>query len=99
MLKILLRLLGYWRRHWVAVTLALGTAFLSLAADNLKPLALRYGVDHGVLASDEAALLTACAMIIGLYALRGVFAYCQAYMSEYLSQNVAYDLRNDLYNR
>src|SRR5215212_7202992 len=99
MLKILLRLLGYWRRHWMAVTLALGTAFLSLAADNLKPLALRYGIDHGVLKSDEGALLMACGLIIGLYAFRGVFAFCQAYMSEYLSQNVAYDLRNDLYNR
>jgi ATP-binding cassette subfamily B protein len=99
MLAILLRLLGYWRRHWLAVTLALGAAFLSLAADNLKPLALRYGVDHGVLASDEGALLVACALIVLLYAWRGIFAFCQAYMSEYLSQNVAYDLRNDLYNR
>jgi ATP-binding cassette subfamily B protein len=99
MLKILLRLLGYWRRHWLAVALALGTAFLSLAADNLKPLALRYGIDHGVLKSDEAVLLLACGLIVVLYVVRGFFAFCQAYMSEFLSQNVAYDLRNDLYNR
>ena len=99
MLKILLRLLGYWRRHWLAVALALGTAFLSLVADNLKPLALRYGIDHGVLKSDEGALLIACGLIVALYVFRGFFAFCQAYMSEFLSQNVAYDLRNDLYNR
>ena len=100
MFKILLRLLGYWRRHWLAVTLAFGVAFGSLAADNLKPLALRYGIDHGVLKSDEArAARSPAACIVGLYAFRGVFAYCQSYMSEYLSQHVAYDLRNDLYNR
>jgi ABC-type multidrug transport system fused ATPase/permease subunit len=103
LIRILIRLLGRWRAHWKAVAFAFTAAFGSLGADLLKPLALRYGIDHGLPHTDfsgsQSALLVAAMLIIGLYALRGVLAYCQSYMSEYLSQHVAYDLRNDLYNR
>ena len=43
------------------------------------------------------ALLIALASIIFFAALRGVFAFLQAYWAEKNSQSVAYDLRNDLY--
>jgi ATP-binding cassette subfamily B multidrug efflux pump len=43
------------------------------------------------------ALLTAGAMIVGFAALRGLFAFLQAYWAERNSQAVAFDLRNDLY--
>ena len=99
MLKILFRLIGRWRTHWRAVALAFSVAFLSLAADTLKPLAVRYGIDHGIVKGDEGELLVGVAMVLALYAARGVFAYGQNYMSEFLSQSVAYDLRNDLYNK
>ena len=99
MLKILFRLLGRWRNHWRAVVLAFSVAFLSLAADTLKPLAVRYGIDHGIVPKNESQLLLGVGFVLALYTARGVFAYGQNYMSEYLSQNVAYDLRNDLYNK
>ncbi len=99
MFKILARLLNYWRLHWMAVSFAFTVAFGSLAADNLKPLALRYGIDHGVTPGDKHALLVASLFIVVLYGVRGVLSYGQSYMTEYLSQHVAYDLRNDLYNR
>src|SRR5690349_16144965 len=43
------------------------------------------------------ALLTALISIIVFAALRGLFAFLQAYWAEKNSQAVAYDLRNDLY--
>ena len=43
------------------------------------------------------ALMTALISIIIFAALRGVFAFLQAYWAEKNSQSVAYDLRNDLY--
>jgi ATP-binding cassette subfamily B protein len=43
------------------------------------------------------ALLTAIVSIIFFAALRGLFAFLQAYWAEKNSQSVAYDLRNDLY--
>ena len=99
MLRILLRLIGRWRTHWRAVGVAFSVAFLSLAADTLKPLAVRYGIDHGIVPGDKGELVIGVLMVLALYAARGLFAYGQNYMSEYLSQSVAYDLRNDLYNK
>ena len=43
------------------------------------------------------ALLTALISIVIFAALRGFFAFLQAYWAEKNSQSVAYDLRNDLY--
>ncbi|MBL8055456.1 MAG: ABC transporter ATP-binding protein [Anaerolineales bacterium] len=43
------------------------------------------------------ALLTAGAAIVVFAALRGLFAFLQAYWAEKNSQAVAFDLRNDLY--
>jgi ATP-binding cassette subfamily B multidrug efflux pump len=43
------------------------------------------------------ALLIALVSIIFFAALRGLFAFLQAYWAEKNSQSVAYDLRNDLY--
>ncbi|HEY3311237.1 MAG TPA: ABC transporter ATP-binding protein [Anaerolineales bacterium] len=42
-------------------------------------------------------LIQAGLFIVGFAALRGVFAFLQAYWAERNSQSVAYDLRNDLY--
>ncbi len=99
MLKILFRLLGRWRAHWQAVIIAFSVAFASLGADTLKPLAVRYGIDHGIVKGDQHELIIGVIIVLSLYAARGVFAYGQNYMSEFLSQKVAYDLRNDLYNK
>jgi ATP-binding cassette subfamily B multidrug efflux pump len=53
------------------------------------------------LALDKAnapnMLLTAGAALIGFAALRGIFAFLQAYWAEKNSQAVAFDLRNDLF--
>lgn len=49
------------------------------------------------IANAPRALVTALAAIVVFAALRGVFAFLQAYWAEKNSQSVAYDLRNDLY--
>lgn len=48
-------------------------------------------------ANAPQALITALLFIILFAALRGLFAFLQAYWAEKNSQSVAYDLRNDLY--
>lgn len=96
---MLFRLIGRWRAHWKAVSIGFAVALGSLVADTLKPLALRYGIDHGVVAENSNKLFLAAGIVLALYAIRGVLAYTQNFMSEYLSQHVAYDLRRDLYER
>jgi len=48
-------------------------------------------------AAAPSALLTAALSILGFAALRGVFSFLQVYWAERNSQNVAFELRNDLF--
>ncbi len=50
-------------------------------------------------ASAPSALLTAGIAIVVFSTFRGVFAFLQAYWAEKNSQQVAYDLRNELYEK
>jgi ATP-binding cassette subfamily B protein len=63
----------------------------SLTLDQLKA---QLGTD---VTNAPQALLIALVSIIIFAALRGLFAFLQAYWAEKNSQSVAYDLRNDLY--
>ncbi len=47
--------------------------------------------------SAEQLLLQAIWLILLFAVMRGTFAFAQSYMSEKVSQNVAFDFRNDLY--
>ncbi len=48
-------------------------------------------------ANAEAFLITAAMLTVGFAALRGIFAFVQAYMSERVSQGLAFDFRNEIY--
>jgi ATP-binding cassette subfamily B protein len=52
---------------------------------------------NSLIASAPRTLITAVAAVVVLAAVRGLFAFLQAYWAEKNSQAVAYDLRNDLY--
>ncbi len=99
MTRILWRLLSYWRPHWPAVVFAYTGLVVSTGFALGNPAVVRYAIDSGISGGSKPALLAAAGMILGLQAGRGVFGYFQTYLSEYLSQHVAYDLRNDLYSR
>ena len=52
---------------------------------------------ENVTASIQRAFLWSLLMIVVLAVSRGAFAFTQAFMAENLSQNVAFDFRNDLF--
>jgi ATP-binding cassette subfamily B protein len=71
-----------------------------MALNLLNPIVLRHAIDNGLVKSqDKDVLLTSALAIVGISALRGLFAYAQTYLGEHLSQHVAYDLRNNLYEK
>jgi ATP-binding cassette subfamily B multidrug efflux pump len=49
--------------------------------------------------SAESTLFSAGLLILAFAVARGLFAFAQGYMSEKLSQSVAFDVRNELYAR
>ena len=50
-------------------------------------------------AGAESALIWAALLIVAFAVARGFFAFAQGYTSEKLSQSMAFDFRNDLYNK
>ena len=62
-------------------------------------LSLALGEPSGQAGGAEATLLAAGGLIILFAAARGLFAFSQTYLGERLSQGIAFDIRNELYER
>jgi ATP-binding cassette subfamily B multidrug efflux pump len=48
-------------------------------------------------AADQRAIAVAALAIVGFSVVRGIFSFLQIYMAELASQNVAFDMRNEIY--
>ena len=104
-----LRLLRFLRPYWRRAALATLCVFGASASILVMPLLVRWGIDYGldvqrvdgqpVATGEESRLVIAALGVIGFAVLRGVFAYGQTYLGEWISQRVAYDLRNRIYDR
>ena len=99
MYRILWRLICHWRPYWPVVIFAFGSVFGGLAFTLANPTVVRYAIDNGISGGHKSALLVSALLIIVLQTGRGICAYLQNYLGEWLSQHVAYDLRNTLYTR
>lgn len=96
--RIYMRIIGLLRPHWLysigaVVCLGLATGF-----GLIVPWLLAWVIDRGFAKGQVGPLLLAAAAILGTSALRGLFAYGQGYLSQAVSNLVAYDLRNQLYD-
>ena len=103
---VVLRLMARLRRYWWAVALAYLALLGSVAFTILVPWLVRAVIDRGIGLDASGVphgstrqLVVYAVLIVLASAARGAFAYAQSYMAEFLSQRVAYDLRNDLYER
>jgi len=76
--------------------LNLPTSFQSMAAE-------QFGLDLASLQLDldnaPRALMLGGLVIVLFAVARGLFSFTQTYMSQVLSQNIAFDLRNDLFGK
>jgi ABC-type multidrug transport system fused ATPase/permease subunit len=104
-----LRLLSFLRPYWRRVLVATICVFASGASILAVPQLIRWGIDYGldiqqvdgkpVTTGEESLLVVAALGVVGFALLRGAFAYGQTYLAEWISQRVAYDLRNGIYDR
>jgi ATP-binding cassette subfamily B protein len=99
MVRILWRLLGYWRPYGLAVALAFASVFGGLAFTLATPGVIRYAIDSGISGGEQRALFVSAGLILVLQIGRGICGYLMVYVGEYLSQCGALDLRNQLYAR
>ena len=98
-LRIWARLMRYLWRYRLSVLTAtigiIGTNILAVAV----PYILRDVVDIGIAAKDSDFMLSAGLLVVGLGVLRGLTAFFGRYYGERLSHNIAYDLRNEIYDK
>src|SRR5437870_1406996 len=105
LIRLLLLLRPYKRRvflAWLCLTASGGFVLLT-------PLIIQWALDFGVGVTLEAGqlavnfdgrlLLLASIAILASAGARGIFAFGQQYLGEWIGQRVAYDLRNRIYDR
>lgn len=103
----LVRAVRYIGRHRRLALLAYGSLFIATAAQLLVPQLVRVIIDSVVggvqVQADRAsaiqALVGAMVAIVLVAGVRAVFAFSQQYNAERISQNVAFDFRNELFAR
>ncbi len=67
-----------------------------LGINILIPQLIRSMIDRGISGEDRNWLAIAVAALLGLALIKGLLTYLQGMWSEIASQNVAYDLRNEI---
>ncbi|MCY3655961.1 MAG: ABC transporter ATP-binding protein [Chloroflexi bacterium] len=108
-IRLIGRALRYWRAFVVAIFVVAAATALNVAAPWLTGLAIDAGLDiatvEGAGGIEETVargtigtLLFAVGLLVVVGLVRGISMYAQTYLGEHISQRVAYDFRNDLYD-
>src|SRR5947209_778487 len=104
-LSVLLRAIRYAGRHLRIAALAYGCLLVATAAQLVVPQLVRVIIDSVVggieLQANSSvvaqALVGSMIAIVVFSVVRALFAYGQQYNAERLSQNIAFDFRNELF--
>lgn len=93
------RMMVYLRPYWLwtsaAVVGLIGGTVLMIAI----PTILRDVIDIGIERRDSQYMFWAGALIVGLGIVRGLMGYLARFYGEKLSHHIAYDVRNEVYNK
>jgi ATP-binding cassette subfamily B protein len=85
----------YWRQAIAAYFCLFAGAALAIAIPRLTGQA----IDQALSSTQAGVLIFTAIAIASVGLLRSILSYWQSYLSESLSEKVAYDLRNSFYNR
>ncbi len=96
LLKVLRRVFGYLAPYWKQTAGAYLSLLGILALNTLIPQFIQRIIDTGIDGKRLDVLSWSVLALLGLTLLKGVFNYFQGKWSEVASQNVAFDLRNEL---
>jgi ATP-binding cassette subfamily B protein len=97
-LRIYLRITALLRPHWLWTLGAIACLGLSTGFALIVPWLLGWVINTGLQHGQFGTLLFATGAILLASMLRGLFAYGQGYLGQGLSNLIAYDLRNSLYD-
>lgn len=96
LLQVLRRAYGYLRPYWKKTACAYASLLAMLVINSLIPQLIRWIIDTGIGGNQVNVLTWSVLALLGLTLLKGVLNYFQGLFTETASQNVAFDLRNEL---
>ena len=104
-----IRLLGFLKPYKSRAAVLLFCVLASSAAVIAVPQLIRWAIDYGlgletqdgelIATGEKRYLVIAAVAVVGAALARGFFAFGQTYLGEWLAQRVAYDIRNQIYDR
>jgi len=95
--NVALRIFSYLRPYWRRVIVVYVALFVGLGIQLTLPLVLARAIDDGIANRDHGVLLRAALLIVGLTMVQGIFTFIRSYLVQALSEQVGFDLRNQLY--
>ncbi len=95
-LQVLRRVYGYLKPYWKHAAGAYASLLLILALSMLIPQFIRWIIDTGIEGRRLDVLTWSALALLGLTLIKGVLNFLQGRLSETASQNVAFDLRNEI---
>jgi len=98
-MKYLLRALGYLKRHWAPAAGAFLGLLLSSTTRLFIPRMTQTIIDDGIASGDFTRVVWAAGTMVALAVGGALFSFVQGVLSARTGQGVAFDLRNELYNK
>lgn len=93
------RMFVYLKKYWPGAAGALLSLLLVNAANLAAPKLLQHLIDQGITPLDMTVVWQVAVALVAVAAGRGVFTFLQGYLSEFVSQGVAYELRNTIFEK
>lgn len=97
-MRIVLRLMAFVKKYWPGLLLAFICLMASTIFGLVVPRALGRGIDTVLQSGARSAIIWAAVLIVGASALKGFAAYGSRYLTQVISQQISYDIRNALYD-
>jgi ATP-binding cassette subfamily B protein len=93
------RAISYLRPYWLVAVGAVASLILVTAANLVIPQIIRWVIDDGITPGYMPVIAASALGLIGVAVVRGAFNFTQGFWSEKASQNVAFDVRNALFDK
>lgn len=97
-MRVVLRLIPFVGKYWKGLALAFICLSISTAASLIVPRMLMSGIDAALGSGSQTTVLIAAVVIVGASAVRGFSDYGNQYMTQVVSQQGSYEIRNKLYD-
>ncbi|UCC86815.1 MAG: ABC transporter ATP-binding protein [Anaerolineales bacterium] len=98
-MQSLRRAISYLRPYWLTAAGAIVSLVLVTAGNLAIPQLIRWVIDNGITPSQMQPIVWGALGLVGVAAVRGLFNFTQGYWSEKASQDVAFDVRNALFDK